>query len=126
MSLHYDDPDVSTIEDLDPEPEPSKGRTGKREFVLGMLLLCVVLAWGGWSWWEQQSKQSNYHEAQQAVLDRDWDSAHAHFAAASGYKDANSQLRQIDKLITERDKWYKLALDNRAKKQWAASLKGAQ
>ena len=56
MSLPYDDPDVSTIEDLDPEPESHKGRTGKREFVLGILLLSAVLAWGGWSWWQQESR----------------------------------------------------------------------
>jgi hypothetical protein len=126
MSLHYDDPDYSSIEDLDPEPQSYKGRTGKREFMLGILLLLAVLGWGGWNWWQQESKQNSYHAAQQAVLARDWDSAREHFAAASGYKDSNSQVAQIDKLITDRDKWYKLALGDKANKEWVASLKDAR
>ena len=30
----------------------------------------------------------------------------AHYAAAAGYKDANAQLVEIDKLIAQRNRWY--------------------
>src|SRR5919199_578754 len=126
MPAGPEEPEFSSIEDLDPEPQPRGGRTNAREFLLGLLLVLAVLGWGGWSWAQQESKQSNYRQAQQAAASRDWDEARAHYAAAAGYKDANAHVVEIDKLIARRNMWYTAATQDAGKGDWAASLKAFQ
>src|SRR5690349_1064960 len=106
MTPDSGDPELSSIEELDPEAPPRAGWTNAREFILGGLLVLAVLGWAGWSWWQQQARQDNYRQGQQAAASRDWDRARAYFEATAGYKDANSQIAQITKLISERDSWY--------------------
>src|SRR5437867_473727 len=118
MPATPNEPEFSSIEDLDPEPQPKGSRANTREFLLGILLVLVVLGWGGWTWAQQESKQTDYREAQQAAANRDWDQARAHYAAAAGYKDANAQLVEIDKLIAQRNRWYTAAARDAGKRDW--------
>jgi uncharacterized protein HemX len=57
--MQNDDPPVSEVEDLDPDPAPRKGRLDVRELLLGCLLVVMTLGWAGWQWWQQDSKESN-------------------------------------------------------------------
>ncbi|HUS14021.1 MAG TPA: hypothetical protein VM536_03290, partial [Chloroflexia bacterium] len=74
------------IEDLDPEP-PARGM-GRREWILGVLLLVSVLGLASWQWWDQQGKVTHYRAGQRAARAHEWDAALAAYRAAPGYLDA--------------------------------------
>ncbi|HEX9987277.1 MAG TPA: hypothetical protein VGE45_02225 [Chloroflexia bacterium] len=117
---------ISTIEDLDPEPE-SKGRSMQaRELVLGMLLLLGVLAWSGWQWWDQDQKQQNYRLGQDAAREHRWEEARSRYAAASGYRDADKQLAEAEELIGKRNEEYDLALSAEKEGRWADCYRAVQ
>ncbi len=106
--------DISVIEDLDPEPEKTDGlrwwrSPGVRELVLGLLLLCGVLGWAGYSSWRDAGNSSNYTQAAQAATLRRWDEALARYSAASGYKDADARAAEARGQIEARDSQYRLA-----------------
>ncbi|MEA2573091.1 MAG: hypothetical protein QOH93_389 [Chloroflexia bacterium] len=113
--------DISIMEDLDPEPEPS-ARSYTREFVLGALLLLAVVTWAGWQSWQQDVKQQSYHHAEEAVTKQDWGLAYDYFKAASGYKDATARAGQVQKLISERDSHYRAATTAMSDKRWVTAL----
>lgn len=117
--------DISTMEDLDPEPPP-KGRVYIREFVLGALLLLLVVGWAGWLAWQQDVKQQAYQRAEREVTVQGWDSAYRFFVSASGYKDADARAEQIEKLIKERDEHYQAANRAARDERWVEALKELQ
>ncbi len=127
MSRLPKDFDVSTIEDLDPEPSTEGRFLHLREFFLGSLLLAAVLGWAGWQWWQQTSMQNNYRLGDQAATAKRWDDAETYFVAAGGYRDAPSRATSAARLITERDSDYNLAYgfaaDATSPSRWAAALK---
>lgn len=118
--------EISTMEDLDPEPG-NKGRLAqRRELLLGGVLLAAVLLWAGWQWWHQSAVEQSYRKGQGAALSRDWDGAQAFFAFASGYKDSDARTADATRQIAERDKQYELANSETAAKDWPQSLQAAQ
>jgi hypothetical protein len=120
------DTSVSITEDLDPEPAVRTERAYVREAVLGLVLLLAVIGWAGWQWWGQESLQNNYRLAQRAEAGRDWDEAHARYAAAAGYKDSAARAAQAARIISERDGFYRDALSRVEQKQWSASIKALE
>jgi hypothetical protein len=119
---HSDEP-ISVIEDLDPEPSSRRGGRQVWEVVLGLLLLAGVLGYVGWQWVRQDAQQRTYDAASDAATRHDWDQAHALFAAASGYLDADRQATAAATTMAKRDDLYKLALDNENAGNWVAGLK---
>ncbi|MBF6611697.1 MAG: hypothetical protein IVW55_01035 [Chloroflexi bacterium] len=108
--------DISTIEELDPEPERTGGprwwrSPGVRELVLGLLLLSGVFGWAGYLWWRDADNSSNYSQATQAATLQRWDEALTHYSAASGYKDADARAAEARGQIKARDSQYRLAKD---------------
>jgi hypothetical protein len=118
---HYEG--ISSVEDLDPEPQADRGLTHAREFAIGALLLLAVIGWSGWQWWYQQSVQTSYANGQRAVADYDWDGARANFLAAGQYRDARERATEAEERIAERDKHYKQARDAAGHNEWAVALK---
>ncbi|HVG00704.1 MAG TPA: hypothetical protein VND68_12765 [Chloroflexia bacterium] len=123
MPDYFDD--ISTMEELDPEPQP-RGRGYAREFVLGALLLLAVIGWASWLAWQQDVKQQAYQRAEREVTVQGWDSAYRFFVSASGYKDADARAEQIEKLIKERDEHYHAATRATADDRWVQALKELQ
>jgi hypothetical protein len=121
--MPYTDEPISIIEDLDPEPQSSRGGRQFWEVVLGLLILAGVLAFAGWQWYRQEVIQANYASAVQAAIDHRWEDAHSLFAAASGYHDADSQAQAAAAKIGIRDNQYQVALASRDAGNWAACLK---
>jgi Tfp pilus assembly protein PilE len=122
MQLPPDEFEISTVQDLDPEP-PDRGRLSHtREVIAGLLLLLGVLAWAGWDAWQQSVREAHYHQAEQAAQRKDWDQALAHYQAASGYRDAQDRARQAQNLINERNRQYNDAVKAAQAGKWAAVL----
>ncbi|MBF6612850.1 MAG: hypothetical protein IVW55_06940 [Chloroflexi bacterium] len=118
MSRLPEDFDVSTIEDLDPEPSSGGRFLHLREFFLGSLLLVAVLGWAGWQWWQQTSMQNSYRLGAQAAAAKRWDDAEAYFAAAGGYRDAPSLAQRAAANVEERNKRYYQALLYSSQGKW--------
>lgn len=113
---------ISTMEELDPEPE-AKGRSYAREFVLGALLLVAVLGWAGWQAWQQDVKERTYRRAEQEVTWKRWELARSFFLSASGYRDADARAEQIAKLIEDRDEHFHAANLAMWSKRWVTALR---
>jgi hypothetical protein len=122
----YDDFQVSTIEDLDPELTKGEGLGRKREFALGGMLLLLVLMWASWQVWTVESQRESYRLGGEAAGMKRWDEAYAHYTAASGYKDADSQAAEIAETISARDRHYSEARDYARREKWANSLLSAR
>ena len=122
----YDDFQVSTIEDLDPELTKGEGLGRKREFALGGFLLLLVLLWAASQVWTFEGQRESYRLGGEAAGMKRWDEAYAHFTAASGYKDADSQAAEIAETISARDRHYSLARDYARREKWANSLLSAR
>src|SRR5687768_17479488 len=103
MRAPPDDIDISIVEELDPEP-PREGLSRTREFLLGLLIVTAVLAWGGWESWRQEHGGRNYRLGQQAESRHDWDAARAYYADAAGFKDADARGAEAARLVSERDR----------------------
>jgi hypothetical protein len=124
--MPYSDDPISIVEDLDPEPLPTRGSRQLWEVVLGMILLVAVLVLAGWQWHRQDAQQSSYVAGAQAAARHDWDGAQAFFAAASGYHDADRQAQAAATQVARRDDQYGKAVANKDTSNWAACLKSIQ
>jgi hypothetical protein len=124
--MQTDDPLISDVEDLDPEPTPRKGRLEGRELLLGCLLLLVTLGWAGWQWWQQDSIESNYRMGQQAEKEYRWTEARADYSAASGYRDATARAADVTRLINELQDNFVSARWHAQEGDWAAALRAVQ
>jgi hypothetical protein len=124
--MPYTDEPISIIEDLDPEPQSSRGGRQFWEVVLGLLMLAGVLAFAGWQWFQQEVIQANYSAAQQAASAHRWEDARSLFASTSGYHDSDTQAQAAAAKIAARDNQYQVALANRDAGNWAACLKSIQ
>ena len=113
------------MEDLDPEPAAGAGSVRAREVVVGVLLLLGVLAWAGWRWWYDESVRHTYELGRQAVIERRWEDAKAHFGVAGDYKDAPTRAAEAEKQIEARDRQYELARSHAEAGEWAAAFKAA-
>jgi hypothetical protein len=113
---------ISVVEDLDPEQEPSPGRLQLRELVVGLVLLLGVLGFAGWQWWSHEARQSSYNLAVEAQLRYDLDQARALFARASGYKDADGRVADLDRRIARRNSLYAAATTHISADNWVAAL----
>ncbi|HUP27338.1 MAG TPA: WD40 repeat domain-containing protein [Chloroflexia bacterium] len=120
------DETVSVVEELDPDPAPRVGWTHFRELVLGLILVAAVLVWGGWDWWHQEYNQNNYRLGQQAAASQDWDNAFLYFSKVPGYKDAKDRAAEMNKLVTDREKQYKIASTAASEQDWATTLQAAR
>lgn len=118
--------EISTFEDLDPEPPGRAHRWRALEFLVGVLLVAGVFGWVGSDWIGQQIKGSEYHAAEQAAAQEDWDTAQRHYLSAGNYRDAPARSTEIGRLITERNQHYAVALLAGSMGQWAVSLQAAQ
>jgi len=123
--MHYSDEPISTIEDLDPEPPPKRSAR-LWEVILGLLLLVSVLGFAGWEWVHQTRLQSEYGAGTDAIARQDWESAEAHFQAASGYIDADKQAQQAIDNITTRNEQYDAAIAAEKLGDWPATLMAIQ
>lgn len=115
-------PDISVLEELDPEPASTRGSVYGRELLLGLALLLLVLGWAGWSWYRSESQRSSYVAGEQAARLHDWERARDHFLAASDYRDAATRVTNIADLIAKRDRHYTSAQEYARLQQWAAVL----
>src|SRR6476469_9633099 len=93
--MQNDDPLISEVEDLDPDPTPRKGRLDVRELLLGCLLIVMTLGWAGWQWWQQDSKESSYRMGQEAEKESRWSEARSDYAAAADYRDATTRAASV-------------------------------
>jgi hypothetical protein len=122
----YNPEEISTVEDLDPEPAQRRGSWRNREFVLGLALLAGVLVWVLGTWWHNASDTRNYRQAQQAASSRLWDEALAGYTAARGYRDADAQAAAAATRITERDSQYRIASTQSQTQPAAITLRSAR
>jgi hypothetical protein len=90
--------------------------------VLGLIVLVGVLGFAGWQWVRQNHLQDEYAAGIQAGQRQDWDAARAHFAAASGYLDADRRAQDVATTIAERDNLYNNALAYENAGNWSACL----
>lgn len=123
---YHDTGDISIMEELDPEPQPSGRLLSIREFLLGALLLVGVAMWAGWQSWQQDWKQSSYRMGEQAVAEQHWKEARDRFAAASGYLDADARAAEAAKSVALRDSHYQAATRGMSDTQWVAALNELQ
>src|SRR5689334_17812522 len=81
------EPDVprqfAPIEDLDPEPPGHQAH--RREVIVALAILLVVVGLAGGNWWDQQRKLTHFQAGTRAAAVRDWDRARAEYAAAGDY-----------------------------------------
>lgn len=123
--MPYPGEHISIVEDMDPVPS-RRGSWQGWEVALGISLLVGVLAFASWQGFRQDQQESNYAAGKEAVASRDWDGAHARFAAASGYRDADKQAQAVAATIAERDEQYNIAVSDEQTGEWAACLKSIQ
>jgi hypothetical protein len=118
------EPDVprqfAPIEDLDPEP-PAR-HAHRREVILGLAILLVVVGLAGSNWWDQQSKLTHYQAGGRAAAARDWDRAQAEYAAAGAYTDAAPRAADAARQVAERDTQYAEATDAAQHGNWLLAL----
>ncbi|HYP41612.1 MAG TPA: hypothetical protein VEX13_14735, partial [Chloroflexia bacterium] len=126
MQEPHDEFAISTVEDLDPEPESKARFVQARELVLGIMLLLGVLAWSGWQWWDQDQKQQSYRLGQEAAREHRWEEARSRYASASGYRDADKQREEAEELIGKRNEAYQLALSAEKEGKWADCYRAVQ
>ncbi len=124
--MRNDDPLISEVEDLDPDPTPGKGRFDVRELLLGCLLLMMTLGWAGWQWWQQGSKESSYRMGQEAEKASRWSEARSDYAAASDYRDATARAASVTKVINELQDNFVSARWHAQEGDWAAALRAVQ
>lgn len=118
--------DISTMEDLDPEPPPKGGFARRRELALGLLLLAGVLGWAGWSWWQQNLLASNYAAGLQAESLKHYDQALKAFQQAAGYRDADIHASNDSQFILLRNGYYSAAVVDGEQQEWIAALNQLQ
>jgi hypothetical protein len=118
------EPDVprqfAPIENLDPEPPVRHAH--RREMILGLAILLVVVGLAGSNWWDQQNKLAHYHAGGRAVAGQDWDRAQAEYAAAGDYADAPHRAGDAARQVAERDAQYAVAADAAQHDNWLLAL----
>ncbi|MEO5952205.1 MAG: hypothetical protein ABIQ44_07050, partial [Chloroflexia bacterium] len=114
---------ISEIEDLDPEPVRERGIGSRRDLLIGIPLILVVIVFVALSYWRQEYQAGQYHVGQDAMGRSDWETAIRFFAEASGYSDSDMQAKGAQAQIEERDRLYKSAGDFGAKGDWLYALK---
>ena len=124
--MQKDDPLISEVEDLDPDPTPRRGRLDLRELLLGCLLLVMTLGWAGWQWWQQDSKESSYRMGQEAEKASRWSEARSDYAAASDYRDATTRAASVTKVINALQDNFVSARWHAQEGDWAAALRAVQ
>ena len=124
--MQNDDPLISEVEDLDPDPTPRKGRLDVRELLLGCLLLVMTLGWAGWQWWQQDSKESSYRMGQEAEKESRWSEARSDYAAAADYRDATTRAASVTKVINALQDNFVSARWHAQEGDWAAALRAVQ
>jgi hypothetical protein len=122
----YDDFEISTVEDLDPELTRGEGLGRRREFALGGVLLMLVLSWAFWQVWTVEVQRESYRRGGEAAGMKRWDEAYAHYTAASGYKDAGARAAEIAETISSRDRHYSEARNYAKREKWANALLSAR
>src|SRR3954447_7801990 len=80
--------EFAPIEELDPEPATDAAHIGRREVVVGLLLVCALVAFGAWQWWDQGGKWGHSRAGEQPAAPHDWAAAHDAYLAAGDYADA--------------------------------------
>ncbi len=99
-------PAFAIIEDLDsPAPDPAH-RESRREWLIGMLLVVAICGFGGWQWWEQQTRLTAYQAGARAAAAHDWDAARAAYSAAGSFADAPALAADAAHQVAERDRLY--------------------
>src|SRR5438045_1451551 len=100
MSDYHEGPFSTEIEELDVDGRPSRAeRLYRLESFLGALLILALLVVVGWYWIDQQGKQAQYRAGERAAAAGDWWSAHASYAAATGYADADKRAAEADRML---------------------------
>ena len=123
MSHTPEEFDLSTVEDLNPEPSEVEGWfTHKREALLGLVIIAFVLGWAVWQWLDGEIKKSSYESAERSVTARDWDRARDDFRRASGFRDASTRAEDAEKHVEERDHHYAAAVQESSAQNWAGAL----
>jgi len=126
MQALPDDTDISTFEDLEPQPKEGRGLSHLREFLLGFALIVAVLVWGGYHWVEDQHLLTVYRSAQQAEADQNLDRALVLYQSIPGYKDSNTRASQTARTISQRDLSYRQATTATEKNDWPAAYQAAR
>src|SRR5689334_17550995 len=88
------------------------------ELVLGLLLVLAVTGFASWQWWDQQTRLTHYRAGARAMVALDWTTAHAEFAAAAGYGDAETRAADAAGLESARTAAYTAALAADAAGHW--------
>lgn len=117
---------ISTMEELEPEPQKRGRWVQARELALGLLLLGAITLWAGGTWWHQSSQEAAYHAGQQAEAQKGWEAARDDYIAASGYRDADARAAQARSKIAERDSQYAAAQQALAGQNWLPALQAIQ
>ncbi|HEX6606673.1 MAG TPA: hypothetical protein VF276_07125, partial [Chloroflexia bacterium] len=108
------------IEDLDPEPPGRQAH--RRELILALAILIVVVGLAGGNWWDQQRKLTHYQAGGRAAAARDWDRAQGEYAAAGDYADAPRRATDAARQVAERDAQYAVATDAARHDNWLLAL----
>lgn len=116
---------ISVIEDLDPEPEGvrERGLGPRRDLMLGIPLLVLVILFAVWQYWRQEYLAGQYRAGIEAVGHNEWEAAIRFFAEASGYSDADAQAKGAQAQIDERDRLYEAAQGFADKGEWLYALR---
>jgi hypothetical protein len=118
------EPDVprqfAPIEDLDPEPPGHQAH--RREVIVALAILLVVVGLAGGNWWDQQRKLTHFQAGTRAAAVRDWDRARAEYAAAGDYADAPRRTTDAARQVAARDAQYAVATDAARQDNWLLAL----
>ena len=122
MAKTAQDPDISSVEELDGEPSADRRVYQRRELWLGVAVLLLVAVLGFGYWRQDETQRADYRAGEQAAAAHHWDEARARFLAAGGYPNAKARADQAAGQIAERDKQYKQALTALARYDGIAAL----
>jgi hypothetical protein len=111
---------------LSPQSTVLSPRIRRREAVLGLLVLALVVGYALYDWQRSMSESKAYKDGAAAALNKDWDTAAASFDRAGGLRDAPKRTADARLKVETRDKLYSQALGAAGRFDWLAVAAGLE
>jgi hypothetical protein len=99
-------PPFAPVEELDAALFAPAQRALRWEWLIGLLLVAGIFGFGGWQWWDQQTRLNAYHAGVRAAAAQDWEAASSAYSAAGSYANAPALAADAARQIAERDRLY--------------------
>ncbi len=98
------------------------GRLARRETIIGLVLLALVLGYAVYSWQRSSAEASAYKEGVAAEQHKDWETAATAFDKAGDHHDAGSKATHAHFQVAERDRLFDEALVAADSQDWKTAL----